>query len=480
VSRAAAVVIAATWLLVAWGAFAFGAVYPWAYGPLAIASAVVGIAGFATGDRPVWRTNRLLMVALGGIALVGLLQLVPLPLPTLSAVSGGTVGFLSQYDFRFVALGDPTGDASVSAVRHAISIAPDRTIVFLGLLTAAVLLLTGLLRTLSRSGAVRLARGIVFIGFALALVGIVQKAALGDDAWSGMRIYGFWQPEFRLVTPFGPFVNRNHFAGWMLMGIPIAMSLAMAQWQRAHGAMRYGARGLMVWLSEPDGGRMMLYLVAALIMTLSLLMTGSRSGLGCFTIAMIAAAVLTQRGRSTVAAAAFSLAVVIFVGIALAWAGRDATALERIASDRGSVQLRLDVWHVAGSIVRDFPVFGTGMNTFGTATVLYKLPGSDMHFNEAHNDYVQLLVEGGIVTLALVFLALAGIASGAIRRLRDESDGPEAHWIRVGAVTGIVAMAVQSLVEFSLQMPGNAVLFVVLLALALYVPAPHATTTTNS
>ncbi len=335
------------------------------------------------------------------------------------------------------------------------------------------LLLCGLLRILSRTGSVRLASGIVAIGFVLAIVGIVQKAALGDDVWGGMRIYGLWQPEFRLVTPFGPFVNRNHFAGWMLMGIPVALGLAAAQWQRAIDPLRYGTRSLMVWLSEPDGGRMLLYIVAALIMTLSLLMTGSRSGLGCFTLVTIAAAVSIGRRRSASTVAAFSLAVIVFVAIALAWAGRDA-ALDRLTADRGSIQLRLDVWHVAWLIVSRAPLLGTGLNTFGTATVLYQTTGTDLHFNEAHNDYLQLLVEGGAVTFLLLLGALWGAVRAVVVRLRSESDGVEAHWVRAGAAAGLAAIAVQSLVEFSLQMPGNAVLFGTLLALALYVPARHA------
>jgi hypothetical protein len=465
-------VLAAAWLLLAWGTFAFGGVYPWAYHPLAAGSTLVGLAGLITGDRPVWRTNRLLLVSLAGIGAIGFLQLVPLALPTLTTVSPATIDFLARSDFRYTLGNDPTGATQPEVLRHTVSIAPAKTITFLLLLASSLVLLAGLLRTLSRTAAIRLARGIVIIGFLLALVGIVQKATLGDDAWGGMRIYGFWQPEFRLVTPFGPFVNRNHFAGWMLMAVPLAMSLAMAQWERAADPLRYGMRSLMVWLSEPEGGRMMLYLVASLIMTLSLLMTGSRSGLGCFTIVMVAAAVLTQRRRSPIAVAGFSIAVIAFVAIALVWAGRDA-ALGRLTADRGSVQLRLAVWRVAWDIFRHFPWFGTGLNTFGTATVLYQLTGTDMHFNEAHNDYVQLLVEGGLVTFVFVLGAAVAIARTAAIRLRSADDGAEARWVRVGAATGLMAIALQSLVEFSLQMPGNAVLFVLLAALTLYQPAPR-------
>ena len=469
-TAASTAVVAGTIALVAWGVFAFGSPYPWAYRPLAIGSALVGLLGLFTGSRPVWASNRVLLMALAGIAMVTAVQLVPLPLDWLTRVSPGTVAYLAGYDLRYSVIIDPFGDVT-SALRHAVSIAPARTILFIQLFTAAALLLVGLLRSLSRTTAARMARGIVVLGFLLALVGILQKAILGDDAWGGMRIYGFWEPQFKLTTPFGPFVNKNHFAGWMLMAIPVALGLAMGQIDSKADRFHSDLRSTVVWFSEREGGGMLLYLIAALVMTISLLMTGSRSGLGCFALVMIGAASVTQRTRSKRAVLGFAVAAVVFVALALVWAGRDA-ALHRFTSDRGSVQLRLDVWNASARIVRQFPVLGTGLNTFGTATILYRPPAVDQHYNEAHNDYLQLLVEGGLITFTLLFIAISSAARAIAARFRANDDGPEAQWVRVGATTGLIAIGLQALVEFSLQMPGNAVLCVVLLALALYVPAP--------
>lgn len=462
---------APTLLLVAWGALAFGAVYSWAYTPLAIACALVGLLGLITGHRPVWTPNRTLLLALLGIGLVGVVQLVPLPLAVLSAVSPGTASFLANYDLRFSVGADPTGETAAVAMRHAISVAPDSTALFLALFGASLILFVGLLRTLSRTATLRLARGIVFIGCVLAVLGIVQKAMLGDNAFLGMRIYGFWQPEYALTTPFGPYVNKNHFAGWMLMAIPVALGLAMGHaGGDADSPPDRSLRRLLVWLSEPEGGRMMLYLVAALVMALSLLMTGSRSGLGCFAVVVCGAAIWTSRRGSTRAVIGAAVAALVLVLVALQWAGRDA-ALERFAHDPQSISFRLSIWRVSAGMLRHFPLLGTGLDAFGTATILYEPAGTPAHYNEAHNDYLQLLVEGGIVTFALVLVAIASAARAVTVRFRANDDGPHAYWVRVGAVTGLVAIALQSLVEFSLQMPGNAVLFVVLLAMALHVPA---------
>ena len=160
----------------------------------------------------------------------------------------------------------------------------------------------------------------------------------------------------------------------------------------------------------------------------------------------------------------------VVVLVALQWAGRDA-ALERFVADNQSIGMRLDIWRMSADIVRDFPLLGTGLNTFGQASILYQ-PPRDMHYNEAHNDYVQLLVEGGAVTFVLVLAAIAGVVFAVRSRFRSDADGREAYWVRVGATTGLLAIALQSLVEFSLQMPGIAALFVVLCAIALHEP-PH-------
>jgi O-antigen ligase len=470
---AASFVLAASLLLVAWGAFAFGAVYPWAYMPLALGAALTGLLGLTTGTRPAWPANRPLFVAFAAVFMVAGVQLIPLPFGLLGRVSPATVAFLQQYDFRYASPIDPS-DGSAVALRHAISLAPDRTMLFVALFAAPLLLFSGLLRTLSRTGAMRIARGIVFIGLVLALFAIVQKALLGDGAYSGMKIYGFWQPEFLLTTPYGPFVNKNHFAGWMLMGVPLALGLAMAGASGTSGGRQRDAASWLVWLSEPGGGKFLYYLVAALIMALSLVMAGSRSGLAAFAIAVCGAAAWLFRRRSPRAALGAVVAAIALIVAVLQWAGGDA-ALHRFSSDTNSLAMRLDIWRISTGIVRSFPLVGTGLNTFGVAMLVYQ-PPAESHYNEAHNDYLQLLVEGGVITLVVVLVAIVAAALAIRSRFRAGDDGGEARWVRAGATTGLVAIALQSLVEFSLQMPGNAALFSVLLALALYIPTPIART----
>ena len=447
--------VAVVVVILAWGALAFGAVYPWAYKPLFLACAATGAWGLFAGRRR-RSINRQVAVCLVLLTAAVVVQLVPLPPGVLKTLSPATDTFLRTHDISY----------AFAVSRHPLSIKPSATVLGLAALAAFGLFLLGLLRSLNSARARRLAGAIIALGILLSFIGIFQKATIGDHAYGGMRIYGVWAPENKLTTPFGPFVNKNHFAGWMLMAVPLAIGLALGTTER--GARRvHDLRSYLLWLSSPDGGRFQLLLFASVIMSAALLFTKSRSGLGCFVILTIAAGIAasrrfdTMRMRITVLGSAFALFVVVF-----AWAGAEVAA--RVGQEISAVDLRRDIWSDSATIIRDFPIAGTGLNTFGTAMLRYQTDRLDMHFQEAHNDYLQVIVEGGAL-VALPALALLAVVVLTIRRrLANREEEPATRWLRIGAVISLIAIGIQSFVEFSLQMPGNAALFVVVLAIAMH------------
>lgn len=443
--------------IVAWGALAFGAVYPWAYQPLLGACALVGVLGLIEPGRRMPRASRRVLIGLVAVAGAVALQLVPLRPWLLGTISPATAAFLRDYDLRY----------AIQPFTHPLSLHPAATVRGLLILGVLTLFLAGLARGLSRSRVRRLTVALVAFGAVLALIGIVQKAILGDHTFMGMKIYGFWTPESKLVVPFGPYVNRNHFAGWMLMGLPLAIGYLCALFEE--GAHRVtGWRSRLLWLSTPSGGGALLVLTAAMLMAVSLVMSMSRSGIAGFALAAIivgARLLLALRSRTARLVAALTFA--LFVIVPAVSIGIDPT-VERLSTDpRGSVETRLRVWADTTSIIKAFPLTGTGLNTFGMATVVYQSGSRAVHFQEAHNDYLQLLAEGGLL-LAVPVAVVVGFFLFAVRRRMREDDDAVTGWIRFGAVAGILAIALQSLVEFSLQMPGNAVMFVVLMAISLH------------
>jgi O-antigen ligase len=458
----------ATLLVVAWGVLAFGSPYPWAYTPLVVCSAVLGIVLLWTEAGPRRRSvGRPVVLALAVFAAGTGLQLVPLPPAVRQAISPASTALLDAVDLGFAAL---RLQPDTPPLWHPLTISSTATLKALGLLAAFALLLWGLTSRLSRDGATSLAPALVGLGLLLAVIGIVQKAVLGDHAFGGMRIYGFWEPTYKLTTPFGPFVNKNHFAGWMLMAIPLALGyfLGLAEVGMRH--VRRGWRNRLLWLSSPHGGRLQLVFFVALVMAVSLLMTRSRSGIGCFVVAMALAALFAIRqhrgwkGRAVLVGALLLLGV-----IALAWSRVDVVERFTSAGTRDpSLALRRAAWHDTLVIVRDFPLVGTGLNTYGLAMTKYQTAMTDLQFKEAHNDYLQILAEGGLLLGVPALAAIALFIRIVWRRFSERDEDRLSYWIRFGAATGIVAIALQSIVEFSLQMPGNAAFFVVLCAIALH------------
>src|SRR5439155_4969610 len=118
-------------------------------------------------------------------------------------------------------------------------------------------------------------------------------------------------------------------------------------------------------------------------------------------------------------------------------------------------------------MVRDFWLTGVGAGAYERGMLVYQTsPRHDFYFNHAHSEYLQILAEGGLLLSVPVAVALVAGAGGIARRLRE--DRSAAFWMRAGAASGLVAVAVQSVWETGLQLPANAVLFAVLAAIALH------------
>jgi O-antigen ligase len=439
----------------AWGAFAFGAVYPWAYWPLAGAASAVGIAGLAIDARAYGSVSglRVTPLAIGfcTFLVAGLLQLVPAPLPFLASVSPETTRVLPQLDLAV---------AAGSVGRHPFSIAPAQTQLGLGLFAANALLVLGCARLFSIRGARRIAWAIAIVGVVMALAGIIQK-----PLFTG-KIYGFWTP-LQAGSPFGPFVNRNHFAGWMLMALPLTFGLLCGGVARAMRGVKPDWRERLVWFSSREASSLLLAAAGAGVMALSLVMTMSRSGITALALAIaIMGAFVMRRQRTTSRAVAIGYLLLLVI-VVVGWAGADAIASQFARADWNEINGRRGPWADAIDVASRFPVAGTGLNTYGTAMLFYQQHELAKSFSAAHNDYLQLAAEGGaLLTIPAIVCAVAFIV--AVRRRFVDEASVRTYWLRAGAVTGLTAIALQETVEFSLQMPGNAVLFAVLCGIALH------------
>jgi predicted RNA-binding Zn-ribbon protein involved in translation (DUF1610 family) len=107
------------------------------------------------------------------------------------------------------------------------------------------------------------------------------------------------------------------------------------------------------------------------------------------------------------------------------------------------------------------------MNTFGAAMLFYQQSNLEYHLGSAHNDYLQILSDGGLLVGLPVAVASVALAVAIRRRLHAASADAQTYWIRAGAAAALAAIAVQEVFEFTLQIGANAFLFCTMAAVAL-------------
>ena len=322
----------------------------------------------------------------------------------------------------------------------------------------------GCVCSLGVAGVDGVARGVTGLGTLVALIVVVHVASSSD------AIYGSWQTSFS--APFAPLANKNHLAGWMIMVLSLSIGYVCAGVAGAARGVRSGWRNRTLWLSSREAGELLLVAVSVVLMALSLVLSLSKSGITCLAFALVALSWLAMRRHATVSRRLLGAGYVVSVLIAaVGWVGIDTVGRRFFAASWSDVSGRLGIWRDTVHIVQDFPLAGTGLGTYATAIPGYQNYELDGGWLEAHNDYLQLAAEGGLLLGVPVVIAMFFFVREVRRRFREGADDTQTYWLRAGAVTGLVAIAAQEVVDFSLQVPGNVALCAVLAAIAIHRPS---------
>ena len=438
--------------LLVWTLLSFGGASPWAVTPFALGCVLLAIA--TPREVRTLREVRWLDTAL--LALVGgtILQFVPMPESWVARLSPetGSLTALLRLDLHPLQAGQRTAGT--------LSVDPRATLWGAALLIATVLLFWVCRRLFLDGGIRRMVRAIAWTGLAVAFVAIAQRAT-GPDV-----IYWTWQSSAEGAEPFGPFVNRNHFATWVIMAVPLCWGYVMARMETRVRDDRPRAR--VVRLLEFFDARTTWLVTAGSLMTLALVTSLSRSGLLGLGAAFLFTLVLT-RGADAVdrrRRAWLITFALLSAALIVAWANLGAVVARLDEALSGGSAERLAIWRETGPIVRDFWLAGTGVGTYETAMLVYQQSARAFYFNQAHNHYLQLAAEGGLLLAVPTIVALVFLARLARRRLSRDRAG--LYWIQAGAAAGLVAVAVQSLWETGLRMPANAALAAVLAAIVVH------------
>ncbi len=322
---------------------------------------------------------------------------------------------------------------------------------------ALVLAVFFVAQSIFASGGVRIAaRGIASIGLLLAAEGLAQ------DATAHGLMYWTWRTPFEGAPPFGPFFNRDHFATWVVMAAPLSFGYLLAH-SSAH-PHRSGTPGWRARLRAAADARSIWLVAAICLMLVGLVASLSRAGMAGM-IAAIAVGVAMQRRRRDMLSG--WVAVVIALAAVIVVVRLDTLSVYHRLSDSGAALIsRLDVWRATLPVIRDFWLTGTGAGTFGTAMLVYQHGPSLFRINAAHNHYLQIAAEGGVLIGIPAVIAGVLFVRESLAAVRRDVSGM--YLVRVGALSGLAGVAVQNIWETGLTTPANALLAALLAAIVLH------------
>jgi hypothetical protein len=298
---------------------------------------------------------------------------------------------------------------------------------------------------------------------AIFLVGVFESLYGMFEFFSGRRhiFYLDWADWIGSVT--GTFLNRNCFAGYLLMVIPLSIGFLFSRETYRFGRPM-GWRQRLAFLD----GKTLLIGFGLILMILGLILSASRGGIMSL---LLSFSLMIFLFRNPTGRERFSKISVLIFGLAVLWAawiGLDAV-ISRFFSAPEGLKGRWSLWVDTFAILKDFPLFGSGLGTFTEVFSMYRsshIVGLDI---QAENDFLQLASEVGLVgigPLLLLFIFLFFTAAAGIRSLSPEE--PQ-RYIGIGGLVGILALMFHSIVQKNLQLPANAFLYTVIWAMVLQI-----------
>ena len=285
----------------------------------------------------------------------------------------------------------------------------------------------------------QLATAIVVYGAGMAMFAVLQGlSSSGKVYWIRTPRFGGWI--------YGPYVNHNHYAGLMEMLTPIPLVFAFS---------RYG-HGRKKWLAA----------TAAAFMGATIFLSGSRGGMAAFAIQMAIFFVFLFRERTQSRAALLMGAFLLITLASIAWiGGSDVSSRISTLADYThpglNADLRLKIDRDAMRMILARPGLGWGLGTFADIYPQFRSFYTNSLVNEAHNDYLQTLIETGVLGFAIGMWLIVTALRGALRKTKNWASDVNGI-LALAALLGISGILVHSLVDFNLEIPSNAMLFYVL------------------
>ncbi|HEX4948967.1 MAG TPA: O-antigen ligase family protein [Blastocatellia bacterium] len=378
------------------------------------------------------------------------------------------VGFALLQTIPFRSLPASTGMSDT--VWYAISADPYNTLRFALKLTAlllAGLLLFSLIHNRTRLRIVIMT--ILCVALGSAIFGLLRQTVQRD-------VGGFILPYLPLGLGYGQFINSNHFAYLMELSLGLPLSLILTR-----------SRARQRWL---------LFAGVATPLLLALILSNSRGGLlglGCQVLFILffsqprnlggeekdaEISWFTRLSRTALFRWFLGGLLVVVLVVGISWVGGD-PLLNKLGAVSGEVTAvgdatregtrRLDIWRATWKLIQEHPLVGVGFGGYWIAIPQYHQASGRLIPQEAHNDYLEILASGGVIGVVLWGWFLVVFLRRAVQHLHSIISR-EQRAICIGALAGLFAVAVHSLVDFGLHLTINALLTTTLVVIALSNP----------
>ncbi|MDQ3799966.1 MAG: O-antigen ligase family protein [Acidobacteriota bacterium] len=357
----------------------------------------------------------------------------PLQIPLAAIILFGLV--------QVIPLGSPGEISGVRDVSRTISYEPFATKTTVVHLIALLIFFAAMLAYIDNAKRLRkIVLVITIFGFLYAFYSILQAVL------SPTRIYGIYEPRF--ATPFGSFVNRHNFAAFMEMSLAVPL-------------------GLMFVGAVPRDKRL-LYVTAIGLMGIALLLSGSRGGLVALLAEIFFLIILTTKtkGYGQIAlkiGLGVALFVTIVVGSVLIGGESSLTRFAETAASGNITTNRTHIWTVTFDVIKNNLLFGAGLGAFPQVYTAFDTLNGTERVEQAHNDYLQILADAGIVGLIIGAFFVFWLFRDGLRNIKTHNTFRRG--VAVGALAGCFAVFVHSIFDFVLHTTAISMMFLTLCAL---------------
>ena len=378
------------------------------------------------------------------------LQVIPLPIFLLRILSPKTIHILSFLEERL-------------PVFHSISLAPFETIVSgCQFLVFSLFFLVMVNIKFERINIISLVNTIILSSVIQVIFGLVKY--IQGNRYFFLFFYPFEDNEklrYRLTGTLG---NSAHFAFYLEMILPLILALFFITSSLLEKRRLSLREKFLAIFNEKNNT--ILYFMAAVLLGIGIFLTGSRGGVGIMILSIIVFSLFSiYLGiPAEVRKKLKIIYILILCGILLI--GLQET-IGRLLHTNIEKENRFNTrWPGTIAMISDFPILGTGFGTYRYSYYLYDNEGGDRWTTHAHNDYLETFSNGGIIGGTLL-LAIIGITLISFCRIWWKRRHPEVKILGLGIIISLSAVIFHSMFDFSLRIPSNMFIFVLLLALGI-------------